>query len=194
MRGAPQGSHRSVDRGTCRPGIELRNQGSPACRRRFAPGRLHRGRRFGESPVNAAQSETPRMYGNSTRENREIPEAPMMPVGRSGKATSQTPDVHVSGKSDGRVVPAKEPNKGDKASLAEVPEGRRSTKENMQQRTPVPGAAPDMGGSSRLPRVREVARQDKRKRFTTLLHHVTVPLLKSSFFALKREASPGVDG
>src|SRR5947208_1633709 len=41
---------------------------------------------------------------------------------------------------------------------------------------------------------REVARQDKRKRFTTLLHHVTVALLKSSLLALKREASPGVDG
>lgn len=134
------------------------------------------------------------MYGNSSRENREIPEVPMMPVGRSGKATSHTPDVDVSGKSDGRVVPAKDPNKGDVTSSSEGPEGSRPTKENTQQQTPVPGTAPDMGGSSRLPRVREVARQDKRKRFTTLLHHVTVALLKASFFALKREASPGVDG
>lgn len=119
---------------------------------------------------------------------------PMKPVDRSGKAISQTPDMHVAEKSDGRVVPTKDPNKGDRKSSAEGLEGRRPTKENSRQSTPVPGAAPDMGGSSRLSWVREVARQGKRKRFTTLLHHVTVEQLKVSFFALKREASPGVDG
>ena len=119
---------------------------------------------------------------------------PMKAVGRSGKATSQTPDMHVAEKSDGRVVPAKDPNKGDVKSSAEGLEGRRPAKENSRQPTPVPGAVPDMGGSSRLSWVREVARQDKRKRFTTLLHHVTVEQLEASFFALKREASPGVDG
>ena len=119
---------------------------------------------------------------------------PMKPVGRSGKATSQTPDVHVAEKSDGRVVPTKDPNKDDRKSSAEGLEGRRPTKENSRQPTPVPGAVPDMGGSSRVSWVREVARQDKRKRFTTLLHHVTAEQIRVSFFALKREASPGVDG
>ena len=133
MRGAPRGSHRSVDRGTCRPGIELRNQSSPACRRRLALGRLHPARRFGEPHGDAAQSETPGMHGNSTRENREIPAVPMIPVGRSGKATSRTPDVHATGKSDGRVVPAKDPNKDDRLSPAEGLEGRRPTKENTEQ-------------------------------------------------------------
>ena len=42
--------------------------------------------------------------------------------------------------------------------------------------------------------MREVARKDKRTRFTALLHHVTVELLRDSFYALKREAAPGVDG
>jgi group II intron reverse transcriptase/maturase len=45
-----------------------------------------------------------------------------------------------------------------------------------------------------LQRVREVARRDKRARFTALLHHVTVDLLQESFYALKRHAAPGVDG
>jgi group II intron reverse transcriptase/maturase len=45
-----------------------------------------------------------------------------------------------------------------------------------------------------LQRVREVARRDRRARFTALLHHVTVDLLRESFFALKRHAAPGVDG
>ena len=35
---------------------------------------------------------------------------------------------------------------------------------------------------------------DKRARFTALLHHVTVDLLRESFLALKRQAAPGVDG
>jgi RNA-directed DNA polymerase len=45
-----------------------------------------------------------------------------------------------------------------------------------------------------LQRVREVARRDRRARFTALLHHVTVDLLRESFYALKRHAAPGVDG
>jgi hypothetical protein len=31
-------------------------------------------------------------------------------------------------------------------------------------------------------------------KFTTLLHHVTVDLLRDSFSSLKRKAAPGVDG
>jgi len=42
--------------------------------------------------------------------------------------------------------------------------------------------------------VRVAARQGKRTRFTALLHHVTVPQLRDSFSALKRDAAPGVDG
>src|SRR5438046_471071 len=41
--------------------------------------------------------------------------------------------------------------------------------------------------------VREAARRDKRTRFTALLHHVTVQRLLDSYYALKREAAPGVD-
>jgi hypothetical protein len=42
--------------------------------------------------------------------------------------------------------------------------------------------------------VRKAAKDRKQERFTALLHHVTVGLLRDSFFALKRQASPGVDG
>jgi hypothetical protein len=42
--------------------------------------------------------------------------------------------------------------------------------------------------------VRRRAGEDKRARFTALLHHVTVDLLRDSFAALKRQAAPGVDG
>ena len=42
--------------------------------------------------------------------------------------------------------------------------------------------------------VRQAARERKQGRFTALLHHLTVDLLRNSFLALKREAAPGVDG
>ena len=42
--------------------------------------------------------------------------------------------------------------------------------------------------------MREVARKEKGARFTALLHHVTVAQLQESFSALKRDATPGVDG
>jgi RNA-directed DNA polymerase len=42
--------------------------------------------------------------------------------------------------------------------------------------------------------VRQRARSNKQERFTALLHHVTIELLRESFYALKRKATPGVDG
>lgn len=48
--------------------------------------------------------------------------------------------------------------------------------------------------SQGLASVRKAARKDKKVRFTALLHHMTVDLLRESFYALKRKAAPGVDG
>ena len=42
--------------------------------------------------------------------------------------------------------------------------------------------------------VREAGRRDKKQKFTTLLHHVTIDLLRDSYASLKRKAAPGVDG
>jgi len=39
-----------------------------------------------------------------------------------------------------------------------------------------------------------VARQRKKERFTALLHHISIDLLRLAFFELKRNAAPGVDG
>jgi hypothetical protein len=48
--------------------------------------------------------------------------------------------------------------------------------------------------SQGLDGVRQAARERKQERFTALLHHVSVEVLRDSFYALKRQASPGVDG
>ena len=48
--------------------------------------------------------------------------------------------------------------------------------------------------SQALERVRQAARQRKKERFTTLLHHISIDCLQMAFFALKRDAASGVDG
>ena len=42
--------------------------------------------------------------------------------------------------------------------------------------------------------VRKAAQENKEMKFTALLHHLTVDLLRESFYSLKRKAAPGVDG
>jgi RNA-directed DNA polymerase len=106
---------------------------------------------------------------------------------------SHNSNMNAGRESDGRVVPAKCPNKDGMSSSAEGTEGRRPTKENMGQAT---ASQMQSWGNALdgLRRVREAAKRDKRLRFTALLHHVSVALLSNSFYALKREAAPGVDG
>jgi retron-type reverse transcriptase len=48
--------------------------------------------------------------------------------------------------------------------------------------------------SQGLSGVRQAAKERKQERFTALLHHASVGLLRDSFYALKRQAAPGVDG
>ena len=47
--------------------------------------------------------------------------------------------------------------------------------------------------SQGLDGVRKAARERRQERFTALLHHLSIDLLGDSFYALKRQASPGVD-
>jgi len=45
-----------------------------------------------------------------------------------------------------------------------------------------------------LARVRQAARQRKKERFTALFHHLSVAMLRTAFFELRRDAAPGIDG
>lgn len=95
-------------------------------------------------------------------------------------------------KSDSAIVAMKPANKAGR-SAAEWVEPRAGTEGNTGQphtrRTQSRGSV-----SQGLDRVRQAARQRKKEKFTTLLHHVTVDLLRDAFLALKRRAAPGVDG
>jgi group II intron reverse transcriptase/maturase len=81
----------------------------------------------------------------------------------------------------------------DGASLAESEEGRPLIKENVRP----PNTHPTQSGervSQGLAGVRKAARENKEIRFTALLHHLTIELLRESFYSLKRKAAPGADG
>ena len=126
-------------------------------------------------------------------ENREISSTSWSDdQGRSAKAKSHTADMHVPEKSDCAAVPVNQPNKEGRPS-AEVGEGRAQTRENIVQSH----MHPTQNGkrmSQGLDGVRKVAKERKQERFTALLHHLNVDLLRDSFYALQRKASPGVDG
>jgi group II intron reverse transcriptase/maturase len=48
--------------------------------------------------------------------------------------------------------------------------------------------------SQGLDGVRKAAKERRQERFTALLHHLSVELLRDSCYALQRKASPGIDG
>jgi hypothetical protein len=124
-------------------------------------------------------------------ENRETSVVPAQ-AGRSGKANNHNPGTHAREESDCAVVPVKQSNKEAEAS-AEIVEGRAQTKENDAR----PSTSPTRSGervSQGLGGVRQVAREREQERFTALLHHLKVGLLRESYYALKRNAAPGVDG
>ena len=127
-------------------------------------------------------------------ENRETSEAPAAQPGRrsAGEGKSRTARAYVSEESHGGIVPMNHSNK-DGNSLAENGEGRTPIKENVRQSNTYPTQS-GKGVSQGLASVRKAARENKEMKFTALLHHLTVDLLRESFYSLKRKAAPGVDG
>jgi RNA-directed DNA polymerase len=95
-------------------------------------------------------------------------------------------------KSDSAEVAGKPANKAARA-VAEPVERRAEAEGNVDERRTCRTPSREHV-SPGLSRVRQRARQEKKERFTALLHHVDVDLLRTSFLALKRTAAPGVDG
>jgi group II intron reverse transcriptase/maturase len=123
-----------------------------------------------------------------------------MEADRSEKARSHKSDVYVAGESDSSIVPEKPANKGSVPLPAESAEGRELTEENTGQSLLVRTQSRNANGKAFVPRsrgllgVREAAQRDKKLKFTSLLHHITPELLRASFFDLKKQAAPGIDG
>jgi RNA-directed DNA polymerase len=91
------------------------------------------------------------------------------------------------------MVPEKAPNNAD-SHAAEAVEGRDRAKGNPpkpnKRWTPSQGSLP-MG----LERVRLAAEQDRKQRFTALLHHIyDIDRLRRAYFEVQRDAAAGIDG
>src|SRR6202142_3168027 len=100
--------------------------------------------------------------------------------------------MHKPEKSDSVVVAVKSANNAEQ-SVAELVEPRTGTKGNADQQS-TRRAQDRESVSQALERVRLAARRGKKETFTSLLHHVCPEMLRTSFYALKRDAAPGVDG
>src|SRR5207253_4803928 len=96
------------------------------------------------------------------------------------------------GKSDSAIVAGKPTNKAGQLA-AESVEPSAEAKGNASQQS-TRRAQDRERVSQALERIRQVARQRKKERFTSLFHHISVELLRVAFLALKRDAAPGVDG
>src|SRR6266516_3192752 len=96
---------------------------------------------------------------------------------RSAKALNQKADMNVQEKSDCSVVPVNQSNKEERSS-AETGKGRAQTEENIIQSR----MRPTQSGKRMfqgLDGVRQAA-AIKQDRFTALLHHLNVGLLRES--------------
>jgi group II intron reverse transcriptase/maturase len=103
-------------------------------------------------------------------------------------------------KSDSAIVATKLANKAQPSAersagepyAAEPVERRAGTKGNADQQSTRRTQSRE-SASQALERIRKVARERKKEKFTALLHHVNIDLLEEAFYELKANAAPGVD-
>src|SRR5246127_4145100 len=104
-------------------------------------------------------------------------------------------------KSDPAIVATKPANKAEGPPVAR-PAGEKHAAEPVERRAGAEGNADQQSTcrtqcresvSQAQERIRKVARERKREKFTALFHHLTVELLEDSFFELQENAAPGVD-
>jgi RNA-directed DNA polymerase len=87
--------------------------------------------------------------------------------------------------------PAAEPTAAE-PNAAELAEPRAGTKGNADQQSTCLTQS-WISVSQALDRIRKVARERKKERFTTLFHHINTELLEEAFYELEENAAPGVD-
>src|ERR1700722_3949713 len=116
----------------------------------------------------------------------------MLRPGPHREGEEPKPMMHERGESDSAVRAVKPANKAER-STAELVEQRAGTKGNADQQS-TRRAQERESVSQALGRIRQAAKQRKKETFTTLFHHISVELLRLSFFEIKKDAAPGVDG
>src|SRR6476646_8968673 len=110
--------------------------------------------------------------------------------------------MHGHEKSDSGIVAEKPTNKVEQPAAeqfaaepttAEPVERRAGTEGNVGQQSTCRTQSRE-SVSQALDRIRRVARERKKEKFTALFHHISSELLEEAFFELKKNAAPGADG
>ena len=94
-------------------------------------------------------------------------------------------------KSDLPEVAEKRANKAASAA-AELVERRGGAKENAELQSTVRTQSREAVSQAQA-RIREAVNRNRQDKLTALLHHLTIDVLRASFFGLKKSAAPGVD-
>src|SRR5882762_10447820 len=94
-------------------------------------------------------------------------------------------------KSDLPEVAEKRANKAVSAA-AELVERRGGAKENAELQSTVRTQSREAVSQAQA-RIREAVNRNRQDKLTALLHHLTIDVLRASFFGLKKSAAPGVD-
>ena len=98
-----------------------------------------------------------------------------------------------------------DPKKSDKGIVAAKPanKGAQATAESAEQRPMINGNPQGQStgrtqsratATQAAERIRQFVRREPQEKLTALLHHITPEALRVAYYALKREAAPGVDG
>ena len=101
--------------------------------------------------------------------------------------------MNADGKSDESVVSSNPANNGGVEPPAESAEIRLSAKRNTEETASARTQSRIQRESCGLDGVRQAARESRDLKFTALLHHIDVDLLRWSFSKLRRNSAVGVD-
>jgi len=134
------------------------------------------------------------MNGHRKSHSPDVPAKPPNKEGLERSGSDGKPQTGTKGETLDTAKGEPKATREGRVPTAEGVEGRGLAKGNLPQQN-MPRTQDRASMPSALERIGEVARRDKKVRFTTLLHHVYNPdTLRGAYFGLKRDAAPGVDG
>ena len=196
MRRRPRGRRRSVDRGTCGPGIEPRNQTV-----RGADAVVRGGRQHARAPPSRGMRAAPR--GRRPRARAE----PL--CARTGRSPRCPPRWCGGPRREGQRPNADDERPGEVGQARSTDEAAEQSRDRRRRRWWREGAWPrgtrasktrpgHRAGPARPVRSTVYVKQqegDRKAKFTALLHHVTVDRLREAYLgASSAKAAAGVDG
>jgi RNA-directed DNA polymerase len=147
-----------------------------------------------ESPLPPGSKSSASPHTSHAREPGDLggASAPMVERGHGREGECRNPQQS-SEESDARTVPTCKKSTNSRVTPEESMEGRRAANGKPASRNAL--RAQDRAGAlTNLERVGQRAKQQKGERFTNLLSHLKVPLLREAYNRLHKEAAPGVDG